>query len=306
MNLLTIFTVTYNRPLLLERLYNSIISSDLNKKLFEWVIIVNGRKENLQTIDKINIWQSNKYIKIRYYVIEINRGLTRALNFYNELKVSSKYVMRMDDDDVLNPIFPSSLIKLMSNNKYGENFGFILNMKDHNEKLIGTLLPKDSKPVTNFYLHYSYKVKGDKTRIYPNKTIRRFSYKIFTNEGFAPDSQIYYQMDSVLELIPINYSLIIREYLTDGITKNIGNILNSNAKSIINSYEELYRHSEAKIHHKIRILMGIVILIIKSNKYYLLNQVKPKIIAITFFVVLFPLYKIYRFMKNFRSSFKFF
>jgi glycosyltransferase involved in cell wall biosynthesis len=143
MILLSFLTITYNRSELIERLYNSIVDSAFKKDLYDWIVIVNGRNENLDTIKKLNSWKLENKINIKFYIIEVNKGLNRALNYFNNTSDSSYYVMRIDDDDILDPKPLLILINLLIEYKDNPNIGFILNMNDHFENLIGSELPND-------------------------------------------------------------------------------------------------------------------------------------------------------------------
>jgi hypothetical protein len=89
MLLLTILTLTYKRPVLIERLYKSILASNLDKDLFEWVIIIDGRKENLESIDKVKKWCNDNNILIRFFIIEENQCLSNSLNYYSKVETKS-------------------------------------------------------------------------------------------------------------------------------------------------------------------------------------------------------------------------
>jgi hypothetical protein len=299
MFLFSFLTITYNRPELIERLYKSIIDSHINNNLFEWTIIINGRYPNLETINKIRMWKIENKINISTYIIEINQGLTNALNFFNNIPTTSFYVMRLDDDDVLDSVIFPMVINTLNDNKHLNYLGFILNMKNHSGKIIGSELPKDKIPRSNFYFHYIYNVKGDKSRIYPTQVIKRFSYKIHVDESFSPDSQVYYQMDSVLKLIPINLSPVIREYLPDGVTKNSSKLLVNNIQSIVNSNMELLKHPEARLQDKIRIFLVSIKFVIISKKYRMINKIRPICLSWITFILLYPSYKIYVLIRKY-------
>jgi hypothetical protein len=193
---------------------------------------------------------------------------------------------------------PSKIILLLDKFRTNNSIGFILNMVDHNKRLIGTLLPKDLIPKTNFYFHYYYKVKGDKARIYPTSVIKNFTYKLFNNEKFVGDSQVYYKIDSVLKLIPLNFSPIIREYLADGLTKNTSKLLQNNIQSILDDNMELMNHKEARLKDKIFIYFKSYVLVIKARRYQMTNKIKPFVLNWLVFIILYPITKTYYFFKK--------
>lgn len=297
MFLLSFLTITYKRSELIERLYNSIVNSEFKKDLFEWIVIVNGRNENLDTIKKLNTWKLENKININYYIIEVNKGLNRALNSFNNISDSSYYVMRIDDDDILDPIALSMLTNLLIEYKDNTNIGFILNMNDHFKNLIGSELPNDKIPRSNFYYYFIYKCKGDKSRIYPTQVLKKFYYKVYDNESYSPDAQVYYDMDSVLKLIPLNLSPIIREYLPGGLTNN-ESLLKNNIESILDANMELLNHKEARLKDKILIYFKSYVLVIKTQRYKMINKIKPFGVNWLIFILLYPIAKTYHFFRS--------
>jgi hypothetical protein len=174
-------------------------------------------------------------------------------------------------------------------------------MNDHFENLIGSELPNDKIPRSNFYYYFIYKCKGDKSRIYPTQVLKKFYYKVYDNESYSPDSQVYYEMDSVLKLIPLNLSPIIREYLPSGLTNN-ESLLKNNIQSILDSNMDLMNHKEARLKDTILIYINSIIMVIKSQRYQMINKIKPIVVNWITFMFLYPLYKIYVLMRNYFRS----
>lgn len=83
--LITVFTATYNRGHLIQRIYQSLLrQKEFN---FEWLVIDDGSQD--QTEDLFNDWTSrDNPFEIRYYKQE-NRGLIRTLNWGIELEEGS-------------------------------------------------------------------------------------------------------------------------------------------------------------------------------------------------------------------------
>lgn len=78
--MLTIFTPTYNRAYVLDKLYLSLCVQ--TNKDFEWLIIDDGSTDN--TKEKIQNWILEKKIQIRY-VYQKNAGKSAAHNRALEL-----------------------------------------------------------------------------------------------------------------------------------------------------------------------------------------------------------------------------
>ena len=92
--LITVFTATYNRGHLIQRIYQSLLrQKEFN---FEWLVIDDGSQD--QTEDLFNDWTSrDNPFEIRYYKQE-NLGLIRTLNRGVEL-ARGEYFAKIDSDD---------------------------------------------------------------------------------------------------------------------------------------------------------------------------------------------------------------
>ena len=92
--LITVFTATYNRGHLIQRIYQSLLrQKEFN---FEWLVIDDGSQD--QTEDLFNDWTSrDNPFEIRYYKQE-NLGLIRTLNWGVEL-ARGEYFAKIDSDD---------------------------------------------------------------------------------------------------------------------------------------------------------------------------------------------------------------
>jgi glycosyltransferase involved in cell wall biosynthesis len=93
---ITIFTPTYNRAHLLERLYRSIQRQTFRD--FEWLIVDDGSKDNTEDIVSVFLKENNTF-PIRYYKKE-NGGKSRAVNFGLDLAEGELFFI-MDSDDYL-------------------------------------------------------------------------------------------------------------------------------------------------------------------------------------------------------------
>jgi glycosyltransferase involved in cell wall biosynthesis len=93
---ITIFTPTYNRAHLLERLYRSIQRQTYRD--FEWLIVDDGSKDNTADVIAGFIQEENSF-PIRFYRKE-NGGKSRAVNYGLDLAEGELFFI-MDSDDYL-------------------------------------------------------------------------------------------------------------------------------------------------------------------------------------------------------------
>lgn len=93
---ITVFTPTFNRGYIIEKLYESLKNQTF--KEFEWLVIDDGSNDNTEEIfDKIN--KNNDFFKVRYYKKE-NGGKHRAINQGVELAEGELFFI-VDSDDQL-------------------------------------------------------------------------------------------------------------------------------------------------------------------------------------------------------------
>jgi len=92
---ITVFTPTYNRAYILNRLYESLKKQ--SSKSFLWLIIDDGSTDNTEEL--VNAWIRENIIEIRYYKQE-NGGKQRAHNKAVELCDTELFIC-VDSDDYL-------------------------------------------------------------------------------------------------------------------------------------------------------------------------------------------------------------
>ena len=93
---ITVFTPTYNRAYIIEKLYRSLQHQTFRD--FEWLIVDDGSTDN--TADIVAIWQhEGNDFPIRYYKKE-NGGKCRAIN-YGVDRAEGELFFNVDSDDYL-------------------------------------------------------------------------------------------------------------------------------------------------------------------------------------------------------------
>ena len=93
--MITVFTPTYNRGYIIEKLYNSLVSQNYNE--FEWLIVDDGSTD--QTQELISNFITKGFIDIRYFKQE-NGGKHRAINKGVKLAKGELFFI-VDSDDYL-------------------------------------------------------------------------------------------------------------------------------------------------------------------------------------------------------------
>lgn len=239
MELLTVFTPTYNRRQLLTRLYSSLIIQSF--KNFIWLIIDDGSNDD--TSYYVKQWQTEDKIKIKY-VYQENKGMLGAHNKAYSI-INTELCVCIDSDDFM----PKDAIKLISefweNNRSEDVAGIIALNENTDGHIIGSHLPENLK-ISNVYdLYKKYKCSGDKKLIYRTDIINRFRYPSINGERYIPTSYIYNQIDMIRPMLLLNKVVCTVDYQINGMSKNkrLTKINNPNNFMLYHYQQMLMAHS---------------------------------------------------------------
>lgn len=215
---LSICTPTYNREELLARQYESLCKQTF--KQFEWLIIDDGSTDN--TKDRVRSWQKIAPFPIFYYQQE-NLGRFAALN-QGFVNAKGELIAFIDSDDYF---LPNALERMLFHwdsipNNEKQNFagiaGLCMNTLDN---LIGTRFPKDIVDSNSIEIRIRYNVKGDKTNCYRADLLRENLCPIFEGERRVPTSLLFNRLARFYKTRFVNEIWVVKDYLADGITKNL-------------------------------------------------------------------------------------
>ncbi len=237
--LITVFTPTYNRGYIIEKLYKSLkVQSSFN---FEWLVIDDGSSDNSEEL--FNIWckNDNKF-NIRYYKIE-NGGKPRAINKAVEL-AKGKYFFMVDSDDYLLEQAIKKLeawikevdeiedIVAVGAAKAFPNMRYIKGIEPDINESIGYL------DATNID-RSKYNLDADMCEAYKVEILKKFSFNVWKGEKFSPEEIVLNEM--ALQGYKVRWHkdiIYICDYLEDGLTKGNWNLLKNNPMG----YAMLYNH----------------------------------------------------------------
>ncbi|WP_121610102.1 glycosyltransferase family A protein [Mesobacillus foraminis] len=225
MEVLTIFTPTYNRAYTLHKCYESL-KRQTNKN-FIWLIIDDGSTDNTREI--VYKWIDAEEVKIKYHY-QNNQGMHGAHNTAYEL-IDTELNVCIDSDDYMADDAVEKIIRFW--NKYGsKNYAGIIGL-DATPKgdIIGSKMPDGIKESTLSNLYGIYRVKGDKKLVYRSELTKSTPpYPLFQGEKYCPLSYKYILIDQQFPLLIMNEVLCLVEYLPDGSSMNIINQYKKNPK----------------------------------------------------------------------------
>lgn len=217
---ITLFTPTYNRGYIIEKLYRSLQRQSV--KNFEWLVVDDGSSDNTEQI--FCEWiKEEKSFDIRYYKT-INGGKHRAVNYGLDL-AQGEFFMVVDSDDYLTDdaveklcmwleeLDKDSLLMGVAANK-GYSVSETPNNYFASSYLDKTLLEMD------LYKEDGKKVlSGERALCFRTDFHRRYKYPEFDGEKFLTEAVVYNRMaNDGYKMRFYNDIIWIYEYQTDGLT----------------------------------------------------------------------------------------
>ena len=252
----TVFTPTYNRGALLNRLYQSLCAQ--RYKDFEWIIVDDGSSDDTASI--VELLQSrhrNKDFSIRYYRKE-NGGKHTAINV-GVKKAQGDLFFISDSDDILPPNALQTIANVWEQIKDDSSIGGICGLDgDINDgSIIGTGFPKEvhllnielSNHINIGYIdattrdvRFKLKVDGDMKEVFRTSVLREFPFPEIKGERFCPEVLIWNRIASKYKLRHINKIIYLVEYQQDGITSAITRSRMDSPIATTMTYAEMLRY----------------------------------------------------------------
>lgn len=219
--LFTVFTPTYNRSHLLNRLFESLSKQTVRN--FEWLIIDDGSTDKTEVLVAQFMAQADFPVR---YIKQKNQGKHIAINTAIDTALG-KWYLPVDSDDFLRKDcleFCQELTLETDDKEFG-GFTFIHAPEEMCHQ-------SESSEITkwNEYNSYQWSFAGEMIYVFKMKVIKRYPFPVFENEKFCQES---------VQLIPIikNYKILFTdhilafgEYLEDGLSQNLYQRLLNNPK----------------------------------------------------------------------------
>lgn len=233
--MITVFTPTYNRGNLLNRLYQSLCRQ--NYKEFEWIIVDDGSLDDTSSI--VNIIQDKHPcgdFSILYYKKE-NGGKHTAVNTGVQ-KAHGDLFFIADSDDILPPNALQTVAEVWEQTKYDNSIGGICGFDGgiNDGSIIGTGFPKEVRllnielsnhinigyiDATTRDVRFKLKVDGDMKEVFRTSVLREYPFPEIKGERFCPEVLVWNRIASKYKLRHINKIIYLVEYQQDGITSAI-------------------------------------------------------------------------------------
>ena len=222
--LLTIFTPTYNRAYILEKLYHSLCNQ--SEKSFVWLIVDDGSTDN--TKDLVKIWQQRDIIKIEY-IYQKNQGKHVAHNLASEI-CNTKLFVCVDSDDILTSNAVACILDYDMREVKEDIVGYCSRRGDFSGKLRCCNWNKNLKYCSFFDLYEKYKFRGETMLIWKTDVLKKYKFPVFSDERFCTESVLYYQVSYKDSMRLIDEILYLFDYQEDGYTRQGNKLFLRNPK----------------------------------------------------------------------------
>lgn len=241
---LTIFTPTYNRAYMLPKLFESLQRQ--TKKDFEWLIVDDGSSDN--TKDLVGDLANEADFKIHYFYQE-NQGKHVAINTALRY-ISTPYFVTVDSDDFLEDnaveiIF--SKLPLIDHSK--DIVALASPIKILNKETHGNTITENTA-ATTYEMIYKHNIHGEATLIFKTELAERFEYPTYSGEIFMLESVVFNRMDKMYKFLYIPESIVIAEYIPDGLTSQGKKKLIDNPQGAALAYKEKMNNSKIPLEYR--------------------------------------------------------
>lgn len=253
-NRLTIVTTTYNRPLKLKELFESLYNQENHD--FTWLIIDDGSSGDTNDIVMEFQSKAERKFAIEYYRVE-NGGKHRALNFAIP-KINTEYSLIIDDDDILAPGAIDTIFSDVEELKVSyPNFGSIIYEHGIDEHTPMVSLPKKFDIGRRFWYLIENGINGDFNDVFVTKKLQEFSIPEFDGEKFMSEGILYLDFSRKYQSVFLKKMISIGKYNDGGLTKSIRKLQITNLKGSI--FETRTFLSEPRLDAKYKIKKSLLL-----------------------------------------------
>ena len=213
--MVTVFTPIYNRVYIIENLYQSLLrQTSFN---FEWLIVDDGSTDNISTIVKQWIRNTQKFA-IRFYS-QKNGGKHRAINRGVQLARGSAFFI-VDSDDYLTDDAIETISRYWEPIENAREFAGVSGLKMYKSgQAIG------NSPCFEGYVDATnlerdkYDLQGDKAEVYKTDILKMFPFPEYEEENFITEAVVWNKIAyKGYKIRWFNRGIMVCDYLADGLT----------------------------------------------------------------------------------------
>lgn len=229
----TVFTPSYNRAGLLDRLYQSL--KEQTFKDFEWLIVDDGSSDNTEEV--IEKYKNESIIDIRYIKKE-NGGKHTAVKRGVEEARGELFLM-IDSDDFLIPNGIEGFNEEWERIDDKESYSSVCCLcKDTNGKLVGTKFPSTPLDSNSMEIREKYGVLGDKAAFTKTSVYREYPFPVYEGERFITEAVVDDLVALKYKTRFVNKIFCVKEYQEGGLSDNSLKLRINNPKGTMYYYNQ--------------------------------------------------------------------
>ena len=233
---ITVFTPTYNRGHLLQRLYDSLCLQTYAN--FEWIIVDDGSTDN--TTDVVNAFISENKIDIKY-IRQKNGGKHRAINHGVRVATGELFFI-VDSDDLLPVDSLETIYQTYKDIRNEKSYGGMSGLDGFIDgRIIGNGLPQNKIDCNSIEIRNKYHVTGDMSEVFRTDVMKEFPFPEIEGEKFCPEVLVWNRIAQKYKLRYINKIIYTAEYQQEGLTSNIVKIRMKSPIASMMCYAEMNR-----------------------------------------------------------------
>lgn len=230
---ITVFTPTYNRAHLLQRVYNSLILQ--NNFDFEWIIVDDGSTD--ETREVVANFIEEKMIPIVYFKQD-NKGKHFAINQGVQLAKGDLFLI-LDSDDELPKDSIKHILEQYETVKKNSLIGGVSGRRNYADgSIVGNNIA-GSIISNSLEIRFGYQIKGDLVEVFRTIVLKEFPFPEIENEKFCPEALVWNRIAQKYSLLFFNSGIYTTEYLPDGLTAKIVKIRMTSPIASMICYSEL-------------------------------------------------------------------
>lgn len=243
--LITVFTPTYNRSLLLPRLFESLKVQTFTD--FEWLIVDDGSVDDTEEL--VRGWLTHQSSPLSLvddggvpnlrYIRQQNGGKHRAIN-HGVREARGELFMIVDSDDRL----PEDALKRVAyyyeQVKGDTRFAGVCGLKCYFDGgQTGGEQPFDTTDCSMLDIRLKHHIVGDMAEVFRTEVLREMPFPEIDGERFCPEALVWNRISQKYVMRYFHENIYECEYQPDGLTAKIVRIRMESPVATMMTYQEL-------------------------------------------------------------------
>lgn len=234
---ITVFTATYNRACLIERVWKSLVEQNFNA--MEWVVVDDGSTDDTQKV--VERLQKESDFDVIYSRQE-RGGKHRAINRGVKIARGELFFI-VDSDDWLADGALEKVWNKWINIEYKKSFAGVCGIDVTPEgTVIGSGLGADMIDGDSVEIRKKYHVDGDLKEVFRTEVLREFPFPEIETERFCPEQLVWFRIAQKYKMRFFNEGIYVAEYQDEGLTDRIVRARRESPVASMITYSEATRY----------------------------------------------------------------